>query len=252
MGGLNSIPNLEKSVHFNFKNLNRLPKKISDTLKLNNGDYFIGKVVDGNPSGQGEYYYIDPVDGQTVLAYSRLSFFKSKPPSLAGIKTTVGTYFGKMVHSKAEGQGRILYKDGIEYSGNFHEGYPEGQGQLILPKGYSYTGSFVRGVETIGKLTYPNNTTFTGSFVNQIPFSGSYKLSNGTVFNPSYLIQANEIKAQQFTVNPNRPINQNRNVEQLNELAGNYRSSEDFNLDIPNSSILKIPVESPIILKEKF
>jgi hypothetical protein len=207
-----------------------------DTLKLGNGDFFIGKVLNNIPHGVGYYYFIDSKDGSTVLAFAKMIYSRSGSPTFSGQKTPLGNYFGKWVHSKAEGMGSIYYKDGTYYSGNFHEGLPNGFGQLTYSGGYKYEGNFENGFKTQGKLFYANGNSFTGTFINEIPFSGAYKNSRGEAFNPSFNVQGNETKNPQNKVNPNQPLNSVSERMQGTEMSGTYRpNQDDFNSDIPNS-----------------
>jgi hypothetical protein len=87
----------------------------------------------------------------SIIHYNLASF----ADWLLGILVPIG--------SSEKGSGRIKYKDGTEYIGEYKDGFPEGKGKFLLPSGNQIEGTFRRGMLNGSCLfTYADGGSFSG------------------------------------------------------------------------------------------
>ncbi len=88
------------------------------------------------------------------------------------------TYVGDLnTQGELEGNGRMQWKNGDRYEGNFAAGLFQGQGRLSMSSSGTYTGNFVLGeMEGLGELVYPDGSRYRGEF-KQNRFHGKGKLT---------------------------------------------------------------------------
>jgi len=79
-----------------------------------------------------------------------------------------GDYFeGEFQHNKANGFGKYVNIKGEIYIGNWVDDKQDGKGELILKNGSRYTGDFKNGMENgKGKIVWPDSSFYEGDFVN--------------------------------------------------------------------------------------
>ena len=120
---------------------------------LSNGDTYVGEIVDGVKSGQGEYVW---ADGHRY----------------------VGGYRADRMH----GVGTFTWADGREYEGEFVDGRRHGQGVFKLANGDVYDGAFVANAMTgKGTYTFANGDVYEGDFVaGERTGQGVHEWSNGS------------------------------------------------------------------------
>lgn len=89
-----------------------------------------------------------------------------------------GTYVGELNDKgELEGNGRLQWRNGDSYEGNFSAGLFHGQGRLVSAAAGTYKGNFVAGVmEGQGELIYPDGSRYRGQFHNN-QFHGTGKLT---------------------------------------------------------------------------
>lgn len=95
------------------------------------------------------------------------------------------TYVGSLnAQGELEGNGRMHWKNGDSYEGNFVAGLFQGQGKLSMSSSGVYTGSFVGGaMEGQGELVYTDGSRYLGEF-KESQFHGKGKLmySDGSFY----------------------------------------------------------------------
>ena len=92
------------------------PCAYGETFNYDNGDKYVGDVVNGVPNGQGTY-------------------------TSAGGDVYVGEFREHLFH----GQGAFTYVDGRKYIGGWNDDKRHGQGIFALPDGYQYIGEWRNG-----------------------------------------------------------------------------------------------------------
>lgn len=87
------------------------------------------------------------------------------------------TYVGNLnTQGELEGNGRMQWKNGDSYEGNFSAGLFQGQGRLSMSSGI-YSGNFVAGaMEGTGELVYTDGSRYQGEFKKN-QFNGKGKLT---------------------------------------------------------------------------
>lgn len=94
------------------------------------------------------------------------------------------TYVGDLnSNGQLEGNGRLQWKNGDIYVGNFVAGLFEGEGKFSSASG-TYTGSFVKGAsEGQGKFIYPDGSHYSGEFkANHFHGKGKFTYSDGSYY----------------------------------------------------------------------
>ena len=131
-----NIPNKEmenEEISNKMENNNSKEEKID----LTNGNYYIGKVVDGKMHGKGKMHYRN----NSIM------------------------YEGDFVDNKFEGNGKFIYKDGVYYVGQFKKGEKHGKGILYDKNGeIVYEGDFKNDkIEGEGKI-FDTDDYYIGQF----------------------------------------------------------------------------------------
>ena len=123
----------KKEIH---KEMNKV-NSTANRIDLTNGNYYIGKIVDGKMHGKGIMYY----------------------------KNNSIMYDGDFVDNKFEGNGKFIYDDGIYYIGQFVKGEKHGKGKLYDKNGnLIYEGDFMNDkIEGEGKI-FDNDEYYIGQF----------------------------------------------------------------------------------------
>ena len=136
-----------------------LLKKNIETYALmihENGNYYIGQMVNGYANGKGTIYY----NNGSIL------------------------YDGDFINGKYEGNGRENYENGTHYIGQFLGGYRHGKGVMYYNNGsILYEGDFVNDIiEGNGKLIQKNGNYYIGQFLNGLAHGkGVMYYKNGSV-----------------------------------------------------------------------
>lgn len=100
------------------------------------------------------------------------------------------TYVGNVnTQGELEGNGRMQWKNGDNYEGNFAAGLFQGQGRLSMSHSGVYTGNFVAGeMEGVGELVYADGSRYRGEFKkNQFHGKGKLTYSDGSVYAGDFL-----------------------------------------------------------------
>lgn len=95
------------------------------------------------------------------------------------------TYVGNVnTHGELEGNGRMQWKNGDSYEGNFVAGLFQGQGKLSMSSSGVYNGNFVLGeMEGQGELIYADGSRYRGEFKkNQFHGKGKLTYSDGSFY----------------------------------------------------------------------
>ncbi len=168
--------------------------KYSDFAVLVKGnDIYIGNFLEGKPSGElslfrsGKLFYSGywcqgAFDGEGTL-YGGDGSVKSgiwKNGTLVSadveIETEVGRYEGLVSHSKPNGFGRLLYKNGSEYEGEWKDGEWEGIGQYIVQND-TITSEWKKGKANGNTVIVSGDYQYEGQFLDDLP-NGTGSLYN--------------------------------------------------------------------------
>ena len=158
-----------------------------EKIKLNNMRFFDlhsdpfyeGELVKGKPHGQGNLTF-EKFDDKYESSFEGL--FEEGIP-IEG-KFTWG-YDGTIFDGKFDkedsrnGNGRIIYKDGSEYVGEWYRDEKTGQGTMFFSNGSEFTGRWHDNCPSDGVMIYPDGTKFKGWF-KQI----SYDFEDGEIVYP--------------------------------------------------------------------
>jgi len=78
----------------------------------------------------------------------------------------IGTYTGQWHKDKRNGDGRMLWDDGISYEGEWENDEMHGEGTFIIPNKDKYVGCFSNGKKHgKGTLFYPDGITYEGEWI---------------------------------------------------------------------------------------
>ncbi|RYE13135.1 MAG: hypothetical protein EOP51_30290, partial [Sphingobacteriales bacterium] len=95
------------------------------------------------------------------------------------------TYTGDVKNGMPDGEGSIVYENGISHKGSYSEGQFNGRGTMDYGSGSVFTGMFVNGIPTKGLQRFPDGMTYDGNFLNgefhglgELKWGGKY-LYNG-------------------------------------------------------------------------
>lgn len=135
------------------------------TLKLEDGSTFVGKVSNGKPNGYGKLTDADGnewegnfTDGllQGYAAYKGFDFVE---------------YTGEFVDGKFHGLGKIVYANGDEYRGTFEEGEKIGVGEMIFSdSGCVYQGGWEKDqMHGFGWMSWTMGDIYWGNWRNGLP-----------------------------------------------------------------------------------
>ena len=133
-------------------------------LYWNQGNYYKGNFVMGEFDGYGKLYISKSDSNYNSINISEETFENIKE------------YEGEFSHSKKEGYGTAIYKDGSKYQGFWKNNKYNGEGIFIKANGEYITGHWEDG-KKIGNMTLFNeNGDFKadGDFNEDIPTNGSF------------------------------------------------------------------------------
>ena len=113
-----------------------------EKIFFENGDYYIGDLLNGIPNGEGILYYNN-----------------------GNIR-----YEGDYIDGKCEGNGIYYYENGHYYKGQFKNDLKEGKGVLYYKNGnIRYDGDFIEDkAEGNGTYTYDNGECYIGQWKNNV------------------------------------------------------------------------------------
>ena len=74
-------------------------------------------------------------------------------------------YFGSWHYGERRGEGSMIFSNGIEFKGHWHDDYPS-DGEMIFPDGTTFNGWFnqLSFDFSSGVITYPDGSKFKGWF----------------------------------------------------------------------------------------
>jgi hypothetical protein len=84
-------------------------------------------------------------------------------------------FSGFCVNGKRDGKGKIVYRAGDYYEGDFKDGKLEGKGKFTFTDGSIYEGEWKDNMPKNGKMVFPNGTYYEGDF-KEDKFEGKGKL----------------------------------------------------------------------------
>ena len=92
-----------------------------------------------------------------------------------------GSYVGQLHDRLPEGKGKIVFKNGEFYEGEFRSGHIHGTGTYHFPDGGVYVGEFDEGKRKgTGTMTWPDGSTYSGKWIhNKRSGKGVYIDANG-------------------------------------------------------------------------
>ena len=132
-----------------------------EPFKFLNGNIYWGQW-NGNAemSGEGKYYL---ADSQVLSEGTWLDGICKR----ARIVLPEGQYDGEIEDNLFNGNGKMVYKDGRVYEGEWVQGNKEGNGSLLWPDGSKYWGEFKNDqINGEGEFLWSNGATYKGTFVN--------------------------------------------------------------------------------------
>jgi len=152
-------------------NSNNYSVKIEEggrTYTLDNGDQYIGRVVNGKKQGQGTYIY-----------------------------KSGGKYVGGWLDDMQYGKGTLTYKDGAKYVGEWKDGQRHGLGTMTYKDGSEYVGDYLNGYPNgQGTLTYKNDSKYVGKYVGE--FKDGSRHGQGTYTSAEGITYEGEWKDGEF------------------------------------------------------
>lgn len=145
-----------------------------EPVKFQNGNYYWGQWNgNGVMSGEGKYYLTE--DQVLVEGFWKNGIFQK-----GRIILPDGWYEGEIEDNLFNGNGKMIYRDGRIYDGEWVMGNKEGSGSLSWPDGSKYWGSFKNDqINGEGDFLWANGYKYKGEFVN-----GSFN-GKGTLNNPN-------------------------------------------------------------------
>ena len=142
-----------------------------DQIKLDNMRYFglhreplyEGEMVNGKPHGHGKLTF-EKFDDKYESSFE--GYFDDGIPVEGKFNDRFGTiYDGKFEKEDSEiSNGRIIYKDGREYVGEWDGLEKWGQGTMVFSNGTEFTGHWHDNCPSDGVMIYPDGTKFKGGF----------------------------------------------------------------------------------------
>ena len=143
----------------------------------NNGDKYVGGIVNGKRSGKGTYTW---ASGNKYIG----DFIDGKRTGNGTYTWASGDkYIGDFIDGTRTGNGTYIWADGDKYIGDFVDGKRTGKGTLTWADGGKYVGDFVGGkIEGEGIYTPVYGEILEGKFENGTLVE-SYKLNKSTVEN---------------------------------------------------------------------
>lgn len=151
---INKVKMLEKNQELTLNELNGESVLYYDTIEFDNGDVYIGGILNNEFHGQGEYHWIN------------------------------GNYYiGNWVNSLRSGNGAMRWNDGAHYSGNWVDDNIHGIGTYTYPNGDKYIGNFDNyDREGYGEYYWSDGDVFEGYWSNNLRNGdGKYIYADGSV-----------------------------------------------------------------------
>ena len=153
-----------------------------EPFKFLNGNIYWGQW-NGNAemSGEGKYYL---ADSQVLSEGTWLDGICKR----ARIVLPEGQYDGEIEDNLFNGNGKMVYKDGRVYEGEWVQGNKEGNGSLLWPDGSKYWGEFKNDqINGEGEFLWSNGATYKGTFVNGcFNGTGTLKSQNGSSYTGNF------------------------------------------------------------------
>ena len=160
-------------------------KKSIIKIEYDNGEYYIGDLINDIPNGKGIMYYSNNTikyegdfkkgkfEGNGKLIFEDGQSYVGE--FLDGIKSGKGTeyykngtvkYEGSFINDKYEGEGKLIWENGEFYIGKFKDGAMDGKGIEYYKDGnIKYDGNFIKGVyDGDGKYIYKNGNYYIGEW----------------------------------------------------------------------------------------
>ena len=146
---------------------------------LHSPPFYEGELVKGKPHGQGKLTF-EKFDDKYESSFEGV-FEEGIPIEGKFTWGYDGTIFdGKFdKENSRSGKGRIIYRDGSEYVGEWYLDEKYGQGTMVFSNGTEFTGHWHDNCPSDGVMTYPDGTKFKGEF-KQI----SYEFESGYIIYP--------------------------------------------------------------------
>lgn len=167
-----------------------VPKKKSSgrIYTFDNGDVYIGKIIDEKMEGKGSYIFAQEDSSQPI---EYIGEFKDNLKDGNGmyILPNKNIYIGQWKNDVIHGIGKMIYDSKDEYLGNWKNGKKEGHGIYTWKNGGKYIGDFKSGkMDGIG-VCYDNNE--------RIIYEGEWKnnLAHG---NGTYMWEDNKTYIGEF------------------------------------------------------
>ena len=166
---------------------------INNEIKLNNinkqgeisryqyddGDYYIGPLLNGLPNGKGKIYY------KNGNIHYEGDMINGKREGYGKENYDNGYYIGEFKNNKRNGKGKYIWKNGVIYEGEYINGLSEGYGKDIYKDGSYYIGYWQKDLKHgKGKQFYKDGTLKSDiDFVNgKFEGFGRYNFENGEYF----------------------------------------------------------------------
>ena len=168
---------------------------------MENGDSYVGEMLNGFRHGQGVYTWKDGrgYQGQFVSGKragsgalnwpngnSYNGTFSDNLMHGTGIFTWANQdrYEGAFIEGKRTGKGIYIWKLGDSYEGEFLNGQLQGRGTFSWADGRVYRGGFIAGLKSgTGHYEWPNNNRYDGVFEDDERHGpGVYFWRDGTVY----------------------------------------------------------------------
>ena len=102
------------------------------------------------------------------MSYGQLSTIKQEPgdeTEESEQKLDSGTYKGNWLYNRRHGEGTMLWSDGSEFEGTWHND-KRYKGTMRMTDGTVYSGEWKEGEELhgLGRIIYPDGLIFEGQF----------------------------------------------------------------------------------------
>ncbi|CAA3015128.1 phosphatidylinositol 4-phosphate 5-kinase 2 [Olea europaea subsp. europaea] len=164
----------------------RVAKSIIEK-RIQNGDLYIGTLVNNTPHGSGKYLWKDgcmyegdwkrgKASGKGKLSWPSGATFEGefKSGRMEGSGTYIGSdgeiYKGSWSADRKHGYGLKHYSNGDYYEGQWKKDLQDGQGRYVWKNGNEYKGEWKSGMlNGRGVLVWNNGNTFDGNWESGIP-----------------------------------------------------------------------------------
>jgi hypothetical protein len=211
----------------------------------NDISYFVGDMLNGlpNTNASGEVYFSsgsfikaekgDFINGNFDKAFYRFSSGNSYRGKIANwqIAEDVNSsftyangdvYYGSFVNNKKSGFGKIVFKDGSTYIGNFKEDQYSGEAIYTDVNGELFAGYFIQGKKDgIGYCKYSDGATFAGVY-----YDNKANGSGVSIDKENWMKLEGEFKNGEFSSGYNR--------ENVTGILDVQVKGENFKVDLAN------------------